>query len=190
MPLTTYAGESSRAYLADLCAGLAPLGPGLLPVTERRMRRIGLLALAAGIVWFAPDCDGWDRGPALVRSLRALPIPLFVAFVFHLVAAFPTGRVRSRFTRGAVVAGYIAAGTVSVGRALFRDPFLDPFCWRNCIDNSLLVSAHPGLARPLDYAGTSEPKRELLLWEVVAHRIAAPQPRHDRATAVTMLATS
>jgi hypothetical protein len=92
MPLTTYAGESSRAYLADLCAGLALLGPGLLAVTERRMRRIGLLALAAGVVWFAPDWDGWDRrGPALVRSLRALPIPLFVAFIFHLVAAFRPG---------------------------------------------------------------------------------------------------
>jgi hypothetical protein len=122
MPLTTYAGESSRAYLADLCAGLALLGLGLLPVTERRMRRIGLLALAAGVVWFAPDWDGWDRGPVLVRSLRALPIPLFVA----------------------VVAGYIAAGTVSVGARLVPGPLPRPYCWRNCIDNSLSVSAHPG----------------------------------------------
>jgi signal transduction histidine kinase len=149
-PLTTYAGESSRAYVADLCAGLALLGVGLAALTERRMRRIGLLALATGVVWFAPDWDGWDAGPALVRSLGALPMPLFVAFVFHLVVAFPSGRLPSRFARGAVVAGYLATGSMSVGRALFRDPFLDPYCWRNCIDNSLLVSAHPGLARTLD----------------------------------------
>jgi signal transduction histidine kinase len=39
---------------------------------------------------------------------------------------------------------------VSLGRALFRDPFLDPYCWRNCLYNSFLVHADPGVARALD----------------------------------------
>jgi len=149
-PLTTYAGASSLAYAADLAAGLALLGAGLLASTEAGARRLGLLALAAGAAWFAPDWDGWDKGPALVRSIGALAIPLFLALLFHLVVSHPGGRLSSRFTRGAVIAAYLAAGLVGVGRALFRDPFLDPYCWRNCLDNSLLVDPQPGLARTLD----------------------------------------
>jgi signal transduction histidine kinase len=38
---------------------------------------------------------------------------------------------------------------VSVGRALFRDPFFDPACWANCTDNVFLVRSVPGLARAL-----------------------------------------
>jgi signal transduction histidine kinase len=150
MPLTTYAGESSAAHAADLAAGLALLGAGLLAGTEARTRRLGVLAILAGLVWFAPDWDGWDGGPALVRSFGALSIPLFVALLFHLVLAASLGRLPSRFTRIAVVAAYTVAGVVSVGLALFRDPFLDPYCWRNCIENSFVVDPDPGLARTLD----------------------------------------
>jgi signal transduction histidine kinase len=149
-PPTTYAGESSAAHAADLAAGLALLGAGVLAWTEARTRRLGLLAIAAGVVWFAPDWDGWEGGPALVRSLGALAMPLFIALLFHLVLASPLGRLRSRFTRGAVGGAYLVAGAVSVGRALFRDPFLDPYCWRNCIDNSFLVHPDLGLTRTLD----------------------------------------
>jgi signal transduction histidine kinase len=149
-PLTTYAGGSSVAHAADLAAGLALLGAGVLAWTEARTRRLGLLAIASGVVWFAPDWDGWEGGPALVRSLGALSMPLFIALLFNLVLASPLGRPLSRFTRGAVAGAYLVAGAVSAGRALFRDPFLDPYCWRNCIDNSFLVHPDPGLARTLD----------------------------------------
>ena len=149
-PLTTYAGESSVALAADLAAGLALLGAGALAWAESSTRRLGLLAILAGVLWFAPDWDGWDMGPALVRSLGALSMPLFVAVIFHLVVAAPRGRLQSRFTRGAVVGAYVVTVGVGVGRALFRDPFLDPYCWRNCIDNSFVVDPNPGLARTLD----------------------------------------
>jgi signal transduction histidine kinase len=38
----------------------------------------------------------------------------------------------------------------SLGRALFRDPFLDLHCWSNCTDNVFLVSAERGLVDALD----------------------------------------
>jgi signal transduction histidine kinase len=41
---------------------------------------------------------------------------------------------------------------ISVGRALFRDPFLDARCWSNCTDNVFLVDADQGIARALDSA--------------------------------------
>jgi len=149
-PLTTYAGVSTAAYAADLAAGLGLLAAGLLAWVEPRTRRLGLLALLAGIAWFGPDWEGWDGGTAFVRSLGPIVTPFFLALLFHLVLALPVGRLRSWPTRGSVIAAYGVAAFVSFGRALFRDPFLDPYCWRNCLYNSFLVHTDPGLARTLD----------------------------------------
>jgi signal transduction histidine kinase len=149
-PLTTYAGASTAAHAANLAAGLGLLAAGLLAWIEPRTRRLGVLALLAGVAWFGPDWEGWDGGPAFVRSLGAVVTPFFLALLFHLVLAVPIGRLRSRPARGLVVAVYGLAAFVSLGRALFRDPFLDPYCWRNCLYNSFLVHADPGLARALD----------------------------------------
>jgi signal transduction histidine kinase len=154
-PLTTYAGAtyaaaSTTAHAADLAAGLGLLAAGLLAWVEPRTRRLGVLALLAGVAWFGPDWEGWDGGPAFVRSLGAVVTPFFLALLFHLVLALPIGRLRSWPTRGLVVAAYAVAAFVSLGRALFRDPFLDPYCWRNCLYNSFLVHADPGVARALD----------------------------------------
>jgi signal transduction histidine kinase len=154
-PLTTYAGAtyaaaSTAAHAADLAAGLGLLAAGLLGWVEPRTRRLGVLALLAGIAWFGPDWEGWDGRSPLVRSLGAVVTPFFLALLFHLVLALPLGRLRSWSTRGLVVAAYAVAAFVSLGRALFRDPFLDPYCWRNCLYNSFLVHADPGLARALD----------------------------------------
>ena len=138
-PLTTYASASSTARIADLCAGFGLIGAGILAWIELRARNLGLLAILAGVAWFGPDWDGWDRGPGLARSLGAVAAPFVLALVFHLVAAFPGGRVRSRLVAGAVVAVYGLTAVASVGLALFRDPFLDLNCWRNCVENVFLV---------------------------------------------------
>jgi signal transduction histidine kinase len=151
-PATTYAGASVAAHIADLAAGLGLLGAGLLAWIEPRTRRLGPLAVLAGLAWFGPDWDGWDHGPTFVRSLGATATPFFLAFLFHLVLALPRGRLQSRLARGAVVTVYGVALVASVGLALFRDPFLDPYCWRNCLDNVFLVHADQGIARALDDA--------------------------------------
>ena len=38
---------------------------------------------------------------------------------------------------------------VAGGRALSRDPFLDPYCWRNCVDNAFLVHRDERIAHDL-----------------------------------------
>jgi signal transduction histidine kinase len=146
----TYAHASTAAHAADLAAGLGLLAAGLLAWVGPRTRRVGVLALLAGIAWFGPDWEGWDGGSPFLRSLGAVVTPFFLALVFHLVLALPLGRLRSWPARVLVIAAYGAAAFVSFGRALFRDPFLDPYCWRNCLYNSFLVHADPGLARALD----------------------------------------
>ena len=110
----------------------------------------GLLVSLAGLAWFAADWVGWEGGPPLARSVAMAAAPFFLAFVVHLVMASPGGRLRSRRQRLAAGAVYAAAAIVSVGSALVRDPFLDPYCWSNCTDNVFLISAQPAVARILD----------------------------------------
>lgn len=139
------------AHAADLAAGLGLLAAGLLASVEPRTRRLGAPAIAAGVAWFGPDWEGWDHGAALARSLGAITPPLFLALAFHLVLSFPLRRLRSRLGCAAVAAVYTLAAVVSLCRALFRDPLLDPYCWRNCIDNSFLVRADQALVQTVDH---------------------------------------
>jgi hypothetical protein len=105
--------------------------------------------MLAGIAWFGPDWEGWEGGPPLLRSLGMVAAPFALALPFALVLA-RTGRAASRTARAAIVALVAVAAVVSAGRALVRDPFLDPYCWRNCTDNVFLLRAEPGIARALD----------------------------------------
>jgi signal transduction histidine kinase len=146
---TSYAGASTAADTADILAGVALVLSGALAWTGRRTRWLGLFAMLAGLAWLGPDWEGWEGAPSVVRSLGAAVTPFFLAVLVHLAVALPTGRARAPSARVAVVAVYAVAAAVSVGRALFRDPFLDPYCWRTCLDNAFLVHADPGLASAL-----------------------------------------
>jgi len=151
---TSYAGASGAADAADILAGLGLVVSGVLAWTQPRVRWLGLLAMLAGVAWLGPDWEGWEGAPSLVRSLGVAVTPFFLPLLFHLAVALPTGRIPGRVARIAVVAVYAIATVVSVGRALFRDPFLDPYCWRNCLDNAFLVHADPGLASALGDVST------------------------------------
>jgi signal transduction histidine kinase len=147
---TTYADASRAAQAIDLTAGLSLLFAGMLAWADGRTRRVGTLAVLAGVAWFGADWEGLDGGPGIVRSLGALTWPLALALVFQLGVTFPSGRIRSRLQGGAIAAVYGIGVLVIIGRALFRDPLLDLYCWRNCLDNSFLVHADPVFARAVD----------------------------------------
>jgi signal transduction histidine kinase len=156
---TTYAATLPAARAADLAAGLGLVVAGGLAATQPRTRRLGVLAVLAGLAWFGADWEGAEDAHALFRSLGTLVAPLTLAFVIHLALAVPDGRVRSRAARVAVVAAYALVALPTVTRALFRDPLLDLYCWRNCTDNSFLVHADAGIASALSDA---------LLWSTLA----------------------
>jgi signal transduction histidine kinase len=156
---TTYAAADPAARAADVAAGLALILAGGLAVMQPRSRRLGILALLAGLAWFGADLEGWHDGPPLLRSLGAAARAFTVTLVLHLALALPGGRLRSAAARAAVVVAYGIAAVVTLGRALFREPLLDLYCWRNCRDNSFLVDADPGIASALD---------EIWLWSALA----------------------
>jgi len=145
-PLRTYAGASTAAFALDLAAGLALLVAGSVAWLQPRLRRTASLTLLAGVVWFAPDWEGWEGGPTIVRSLGIVTAPIFLALVLHLALGYPSGRVHSRSARLGIAAAYTIAGAVGIGWALFRDPFADPSCWRYCGANAFLLRGDAGLA--------------------------------------------
>ena len=156
---TTYAGALPAARVADIAAGLGLIVAGGLATIQPRTRRLGVLALLAGLAWFGADWEGAESAESVLRSFGAALTPLTLVFVFHLVLAAPDGRVRSRAARLAIVAAYLVLGCLSLTRALLRDPLLDLYCWRNCSENSFLIHADAGVASAVD---------RLLLWSALA----------------------
>ena len=146
---TTYASVSQFAHAADLGAGLSLLAAGIVAWLSEASRRVGALAILLGVVWFAPDWEGWVGHP-FVRSVGSVTSPFFLVVLFHLVLAAPRGRLRSRTAVSAVGAAYAVATLLAAGRTLVRDPFLDPYCWRNCVDNVFLVHANQEIAHDFD----------------------------------------
>ena len=91
--LTTYAERSDLAETVFVAAGLGMTLAGLLVSSARPERRIGDLAVAAGILWFAPAYAGWLTGPPMVQTLGSLATVLAFPVIAHLVLASPNGRV-------------------------------------------------------------------------------------------------
>jgi signal transduction histidine kinase len=147
---TTYAGHSGLAATLTVVAGLALVAAGLITALGHQARRIGDLAVLAGLVWFAPVWVGWEEGPPLVRSLGMLAAGFTFPLLLHLVVAYPSGQLHGAPTRTLVVAAYLETTVVALGRAMFRHPFFDPGCWANCTDNLFLLRSLPGLARAIE----------------------------------------
>jgi signal transduction histidine kinase len=147
---TTYAGTTPVAALADASAGVALAVAGVLAWLLWTQRlSVALAATLAGVGWAAHVLAGWRGGPVVVRSLGTLLEPVLVAAILHLVLATLGPHELPRRVRLGLGVVYVAAATVGVGRALFRDPFLDPACWSDCRDNAFLLTAQPAVVRHL-----------------------------------------
>ena len=147
---TTYAATSTGAAAADLAAGLGLIAAGVVATLARPVGSIGPLTTLLGVVWLTPDWVGWYDGWPPARSLGLVAAFFLLPLLVHLVLAFPAGRVVAARARVAVGLVYGAATAFSVARALVRDPFLDPYCWSNCTDNTFLAHSDPKLAQTLD----------------------------------------
>jgi signal transduction histidine kinase len=136
--LTTYASASPAAAAADLAAGLMLLIAGAVVWPTRKGSQLGLVSFLAGIAWFAPDLIGWVGGPSLVRTIGMVVGPFALPLIAHLAMLAPRGGISVRIGRG-IAAAYAVTVVVSLGAALFRDPYLDAGCWSNCTVNDLLL---------------------------------------------------
>lgn len=178
--LTSYAGRSDLAATLAVVAGLALIAAGLVLSLTRRNRRMGDLALLAGVLWFAPFWAGWRGGPPLAVSHGTLAAGLAFPLLVHLVLAYPTGRLSSRAMQAFVFAVYLEAALSALGRAFFRNPFFDPNCWDNCSVNVFLVRSLPGVARGIQHvdlsftAAAAAALATVCIWRLI---VASPSAR-------------
>ena len=152
---TTYAGVSGGTLALTIGAGLALVVGGIVSLVGQHSRRVGDLALVAGLLWFAPVFVGWQDAPAAIRSGAELAAAFLMPVLVHLVLAWPGGPIRPATERVLVGTLYLGTAIAAIGLALVRDPLFDLRCWANCGPdaNPFLVRSVPSLARTLDAAG-------------------------------------
>ena len=143
----TFAARSGATAALVVVAGLSLIVSGLIVTSVGPIRRLGELLILAGFTWFGPVWEGWDFGPPLVRSIGMLLSGFTFALLAHLTLAYPTGAATAQADRRLVRAVYGEAVIVAIGLALVRDPFFDPNCWINCIDNVFVLWSLPDLSR-------------------------------------------
>jgi signal transduction histidine kinase len=89
---------------AQLAIGWTFVAAGLVVWIRRKGNRIGPLMVAAGVAWLARQLRYADS--AVLFTLFFLLGDLCYALVGHAILAYPSGRVRERFDRWLVAAGY------------------------------------------------------------------------------------
>jgi signal transduction histidine kinase len=169
---TAYAAASPAARAALLVAGFSLILAGAVAATQRRTRRLGLLASIAAVAWLGPEIEGWAGGPESLRSLSVVAAPVLPALLLALAGA----------PRTLVAATAAAAAAIALAWLVLRDPFLDVYCWRTCGDNALLVQAEPGLVRALGHGwNAAVVATGVLVVVIAARRLAVAGPAARRA---------
>lgn len=104
----------SPSALADLAAGWALLGSGLIAWSRRPGSRVGPLIVISGFAWFLGTLAGSDIG--LLAIVGALALTIHRAPLVHAIVGYPTGRVLGRMSVALVIAAYAYAVVVPLAR--------------------------------------------------------------------------
>jgi signal transduction histidine kinase len=124
-----------------LVVGWGFIGVGLFAWARRPDNRVGMLMAATGFAWFV-SAAGFSDVP-LVFSIAAVLGSLFFVVVMHLLLAFPSGRLQSRFEHRLLAFGYVLTTVLLIPVWLFADPrVLD--C-DDCPENVFLVDSNETL---------------------------------------------
>ena len=138
---TAMTDNTSVPVLWALLIGLTGwsfIAAGLIARLRRPRNRTGLLLIAVGFSWFlagglmaSNDSVPWTAGVAL----GAVP----AGFLVHLLLAYPSGFLQSRWERFLVVTGYVLCILANLP-SLFFDPRPVSGC-SGCPDNAFLLRA-------------------------------------------------
>jgi signal transduction histidine kinase len=175
-----------------------PLSPADSPATVAVLDIVGLLWLTAILVTLArqPANPLWKLmlvyllGNRLVWALQFTPDPVIqglaltvtqmsIAVFVHVLVAYPSGHLRSRFDRSLVAAVYaIVVGIGLLHAAMWKPDGVCPTAW--CPVNLLLIWPDNDLADGVSRAGqlTAPVVGAFVLWAIWRHwRAAAPVAR-------------
>jgi signal transduction histidine kinase len=141
--VTSYAYVSPGfAVLASL-TGAALLATAVaLAASTRTLAAVATFAL--GCAWSADVWAGWANAPTLVRNLGMLLAPALAALALLMIATLLLPPSRARQLAVATSAAGLGAAIVLW---LVRDPYLDRYCWRDCLAHPFAPVADAELAR-------------------------------------------
>ena len=125
----SYGAASPGAAVVEVLAGVALFVAATLVATDARRRLLAFSTFALGLAWTAALWAGWVNASAVVRSIAILLVPTVPVLALLVVSALLD-------RRGArVTAIALAVVTLAVDAALWlvRAPFLDRYCWRDCL---------------------------------------------------------
>jgi hypothetical protein len=123
-------------YLGAPAIALSFLAAGIAAWLRWPTSRLGLLFSIVGYLELVPALD-WLNNP-VGFTLGNLSVPFAGAALAHLGLAWPSGRLRSRFERGVVIAEYASAVGLSLLAMMVWAPAFSG-CYVGCPANLLLV---------------------------------------------------
>jgi signal transduction histidine kinase len=146
LPVVVGPSASALQIFRHVVIGVAWTTAGLVAAWQRPGNRIGPLMIAFGFLWYVDDINFWNAAfPFTVAELLA---NLYLAVGAHVLVAFPSGRLSSRFGRIVVALAYVDALVI----ANLNTPFWDPRMHGcpDCPHNLALVHASRAIADGAD----------------------------------------
>ena len=119
------------------CIGLSFMVAGIAAWQRWPASRLGLLFTIAGYLYLVPYILVNLANP-VAFTIGILSQPIYAAALIHLGLAWPSGRLRSRFERGVVIADYVQSIAFSVAATMFWNPAFSG-CNASCPANVLLA---------------------------------------------------
>jgi signal transduction histidine kinase len=124
-----------RAILSLLVAW-SFVGTGLYAWDRRPDNLIGVLMVGVGFSWCLAQMVDSNIPALFAIGLLFNSVP--IAFIFHMLVIFPSGRASSAFDRFIIVYSYLAACVVAAVPVFFYDPASDSDC-AGCPSNPLVI---------------------------------------------------
>jgi signal transduction histidine kinase len=126
---------------------VAFIGTGLYAWWRRPDNRFGALMVAVGFVWSIGALSASDNRGVFIIGL--LVSPLAYALLLHMLVAFPSGRLRTRWERFLVGLAYFDTTIITLVAVLFHQTADHSDACEGCPSNPILISDEPGFAEAL-----------------------------------------
>ena len=146
VPIAALTATSDHVNLKGLVAGLALLvawsflGTGLYLWDRRPDNLTGPLMVALAFSWLAAGLASSNAPGLFIAGSLLSGLPF--AILTHLLFAFPSGRLRSKWDRRFVGLGYLVTTVAPAIGTVFFDPAVSDDC-PDCPDNPLLIWDNP-----------------------------------------------
>jgi signal transduction histidine kinase len=130
---------------ATILIGWSFVGIGLFAWARRPDNRVGVLMVAVGFTWFIGQMGG-SSVPLLFTVGNVLG-SVFLAVAIHLLLAFPSGQLQTRFDRRLITIGYLLVSVGAFPLYLFASP--EELGCSGCPENVILVDSNQTLVSVL-----------------------------------------